>query len=353
MSTRSRSYIGILCLFSLLLLLAQSSSAFAPTISTTNTKPASTRLALATDANNGGDTPHQATSSPIIIAMTREEGKNEKLRKQLTQQLLADNDNDNNNNPTAVDIVELPCIAHADGPDYDQLAERLTSQPWDYVTVTSPEAARVLASAWNALSTTTEAPLPAVAAVGKATEATLQRAGIPVAFCPSKATAKVLVQELPDLSPSSQEADPAAATTVLYPASARAPTTLQDGLAARGFAVTRLNTYDTVTATWTSEQLATAQQTTIVCVASPSSIQGWLSNLGSTGGGQQQDVVSSLLAACIGETSAQACRELGFEESQIFFPDKPGIEGWAKSVQEALDSLAETTSHSNSSFMTA
>ena len=268
-------------------------------------------------------------TSPIIIAMTREQGKNEKLRKQLVQQLVTDNPG----NP-AVDIQEVPCIAHADGPDYDQLGDRLLGDHWDYVTVTSPEAARVLASAWHwnkdDAETATTKRAPAVAAVGKATETALERAGIPVAFCPSKATAKVLVKELPALPRDDQMT-----TTVLYPASAQAATTLQDGLAARGnFDVTRLNTYDTVTATWTDEQMAIAQQTTIICVASPSSIKGWLSNVGATAQPSRQ-----LLAACIGETSAQACRELGFDESQIFYPEKPGIPGWVDAVQEALDSI--------------
>ena len=41
--------------------------------------------------------------------------------------------------------------------------------------------------------------------------------------------------------------------------------------------------------------------------------------------------------ACIGETSARACEDLGF--SSVFFPDKPGIPGWAASVRDAVASL--------------
>jgi uroporphyrinogen-III synthase len=259
---------------------------------------------------------------PVVIALTREEGNNEKLRQQLIQQLQAANKLD------SVEIVELPCIAHADGPDYDKLQNTLTSQCWDYVTITSPEAARVLASAWS-FDAFVNHPIPAVAAVGKATEDALKEAGIPVAFCPSKATAKVLVQELPKNQ---------AAATVLYPASARAETTLQDGLAERDFAVTRLNTYDTVTATWTDEQKSKAAQAKIVCVASPSSIKGWLANTHGE---------PAFLVACIGETSAQACRKLGIAEDQIFFPEKPGIPGWADSIQYALESLSASSSDSS------
>ncbi|CAB9512260.1 Uroporphyrinogen-III Synthase [Seminavis robusta] len=279
--------------------------------------------------------PYQSSSSsfveeegdPILIALTREEGKNDKLRHQLTQQLLESNDDDSQHHKN-VQIVELPCIAHADGPDFDKLQDTLINQPWDYVTITSPEAARVLASAWSQ-DAFGDHPVPKVAAVGKATQETLTQAGIPVAFCPSKATAKVLVKELPAVT----------STRVLYPASARAQTTLQDGLAARGFKVTRLNTYDTVTAMWTDEQTKLAAKTQIVCVASPSSIKGWLANSNAS------SPPFSFAAACIGETSAKACRELGFEEDQIFYPDKPGIPGWVQAVQEALEAThpASTT----------
>lgn len=41
--------------------------------------------------------------------------------------------------------------------------------------------------------------------------------------------------------------------------------------------------------------------------------------------------------ACIGETTATAARELGWEEARIFYPkENPGIDGWAAAVQAAL-----------------
>ena len=116
----------------------------------------------------------------------------------------------------------------------------------------------------------------------------------------------------------------------MYPASARAQTTLQDGLAARGFLVTRLNTYDTVTATWTDEQKEASKKVKIACFASPSSIKGWLSNT---------DGNKDVLVACIGETSATACRGHDWPESQIFYPDSPGLDGWIDSISEAADNV--------------
>lgn len=244
-------------------------------------------------------------TSPLVVALTREEGKNDKLRRELSS-LLGDD----------IIVHELPCIAHADGEDFDKLGPELR-RGWDYVAVTSPEAARVLAQAWGE----GEFPVPSVAAVGGATQATLEKFGIAVDFCPSKATAATLVDELPAKGDK---------TTVLYPASAKAQSTLQDGLKARGFVVSRLNTYDTITASWDSEEHDIAQTVHVACFGSPSSVKGWLKNT---------DNKKEVLAACIGETSADACRKHEWDESKIFYPEKPGISGWAASVKEALETI--------------
>ena len=238
--------------------------------------------------------------SSNLIALTREDGKNGKLKKALSG---------------SFDTVEIPCIAHANGPDMECLPQRL-QESWDYVIVTSPEAAKVVAGAWDAVA---ENP-PPVAAVGKATGETLKQYGIDVCFTPSKATAATLVVELPGEVP----------CRVLYPASCKAKPTLQDGLTKRGFEVVRLNTYDTVTASWTDEEKEKARRCSVACFASPSSVVGWLRNT---------DNNRSVLAACIGETSATECRAQGWSDEQIFFPEKPGIDGWVRAVEEATQSL--------------
>jgi len=267
--------------------------------------------------NSDKESASSQSSAPISIALTREEGKNDKLRAALeaSSKLLDSTHN--------IQIYELPCIAHADGSDYDQLASTLHSTPWTYVAVTSPEAARVLISAWT--DAVRDAP-PPVCAVGKATVEVLEQHDIPVVFCPSKATATTLVAELPGQ----------AGDTVLYPASQRAKQTLEEGLRQRGFHVTRLNTYDTVTANWQEIDTSRAAQCQIACFASPSAIKGWLHNTKDETNKNQPRMVK---AACIGETSAQACRELGWSEENIFYPDQPGIEGWVEAVEQAVASL--------------
>lgn len=288
------------------------------------------RLSQATpdlDMTEGGS----VVSSQVIIALTREKGKNEKLRKALlSNKRIARISQESG---LTLQICELPCIEHADGPDTEKLARLLvaSSNTFDYVAITSPEAASVFANAWIKAE---RPPLGAVAAVGKATQEALVEFDIEVAFVPSKATATTLVDELPLSNAAVNEGR---ATTVLYPASAKAQDTLQSGLEERGFLVLRLNTYDTITASWTPDQTSLAQSTNnlVVCFASPSAVKSWLINTASSDKPRP-------MASCIGETSASACMNNEWEEKNIFFPEKPGVDGWASAVADALE-LVEST----------
>ncbi len=265
-------------------------------------------------------------SSRIVVALTREKGKNDKLRN-----LLLSNERIGHIREIAgynIQVHELPCIEHADGPDSGKLSPTLLTSQFDYIVITSPEAASVLASAWIDAG---RPQLGMVAAVGKATEETLTQFGIDVAFVPSKATAVTLVKEL---LPSTIAVDEGRATTVFYPASAKAQDTLQTGLEERGFNVLRLDTYDTVPASWNAEQILLAQSATVACFASPSAVKAWLKNTADF-------KTPRALASCIGETSATACKKHRWKEENIFFPENPGVDGWAMAVADALDSVAK------------
>ncbi|VEU42998.1 unnamed protein product [Pseudo-nitzschia multistriata] len=276
-------------------------NAFVPRSSCLSSKSIQTATAIA------------ASNKPIVVTLTREDGKNTKLRRKIEE---------NTQLMEQIDILEMPCIAHADGPDYERLSSTLLSERWDFVAVTSPEAAKVLASAWDAVR---DNPL-SVVAVGKATEKSLKDSKIPVSFVPSIATAKTLAKELNPVHETKK-------TSVLYPASAKAKKTLQVDLMARGFDVTRLNTYDTVTATWGDEEKESSRRVEVACFASPSAVEGWLKNTeGNT----------DVFAACIGITSATACREHGWDEKQIFFPEAPGLEGWIDAIQDATEASRNT-----------
>lgn len=66
-----------------------------------------------------------------LVALTREDGKNGKLAARLA--------------PWSVTSFEAPCIAHGVGPDRPALlaALSLPVNSWEFVIVTSPEAAKV------------------------------------------------------------------------------------------------------------------------------------------------------------------------------------------------------------------
>jgi uroporphyrinogen-III synthase len=115
---------------------------------------------------------------------------------------------------------------------------------FEYVVVTSPEAAAVLLQGWREAGQPT---LRYVASIGKSTSDALRLGGVEVAFEPTKATAGTLAAELPDSLAASSSGQ---GCRVLYPASVKAATTLQDGLAARGFRVARLDTYSTEPSYW-------------------------------------------------------------------------------------------------------
>ena len=96
----------------------------------------------------------------------------------------------------------------------------------------SPEAAAVLLDGWA------EAGKPSglqVASVGSSTSTVLANGGLAPVFEATKATAATLAKEIPPPSPSG--ADGSGLARIFYPASAKATTILQDGLAARGYTI--------------------------------------------------------------------------------------------------------------------
>eukprot|EP00611_Tribonema_gayanum_P006267 TRINITY_DN15563_c0_g1_i1.p1 TRINITY_DN15563_c0_g1~~TRINITY_DN15563_c0_g1_i1.p1 ORF type:complete len:300 (-),score=79.70 TRINITY_DN15563_c0_g1_i1:162-932(-) len=240
------------------------------------------------------------------VALTREAGNNGKL-----EALLA---------AKGIDCVEVPCIAFTDGPDSAQLPQHLASGAYDYVIVTSPESAKVFLQAWDAA----ERPNVSVACVGTATGDALRARGLEPAFTPSRAYGEDLAAEIP--LPPSAAAGEGGAPRVLYPASARAPGTVQEGLEARGFHVVRLNTYDTGAAAWSDADLSNAAHAAVAAFGSPSAVKAWVSHMG----------VEAAAAACIGVTSAKAAKAAGWSDDRIFWPEKPGMPGWAQAVEEAL-----------------
>lgn len=205
------------------------------------------------------------------VLLTRELGKNDKLQTALS--------------PYGLTCMELPLIEHSDGPDKSRLPGLLATKAFDWVAVTSPEAAAVFLEAWEEAGK----PFVRIAVVGGGTGEILQAGGVVPAYTATKSTAKVMGSELPKL--------PGGDNTVLYPASVRASRDLQDSLATSGFTVTRLDTYNTSSvASVPPYLLEAAKEAEVVTFGSPSAVKAWVSLVGI-------DLASQHLSVCIGSTS--------------------------------------------------
>ncbi|CAH8361458.1 unnamed protein product [Eruca vesicaria subsp. sativa] len=250
------------------------------------------------------------SSSSLIpqVVVTRESGKNKQIIKALEKR--------------GISSLELPLIQHARGPDFDRLASVLSDKSFDWIIITSPEAASVFLEAWKAASS----PKVKVGVVGAGTARIFQDAvqaaegALHVAFTPSKATGKVLASELPE--------NVGKSSSVLYPASIKASNEIEEGLCRRGFDVLRLNTYTTVPVQSVDAMLLQqALSAPVLSAASPSAIRAWKNLI-------QNEEQWSNNVACIGETTASAARRLGFKK--VYHPENPGLEGWVESIMEAL-----------------
>ncbi|ONL94372.1 Uroporphyrinogen-III synthase chloroplastic [Zea mays] len=139
---------------------------------------------------------------PPDVVVTREQGKNARLISALEK---------HNVHP-----LELPLIKHVEGPDTDRLLDVLRNDKFDWIIVTSPEAAAVFLQGWKAAGS----PKVRVAVVGEGTARVFHEVSesddqsLELAFSPSKALGKVLASELPRSNRNSCK--------VLYPASAKA-----------------------------------------------------------------------------------------------------------------------------------
>lgn len=233
------------------------------------------------------------------VALTRELGANDKLRGLLS----------------GIDCVELPCLSFVDGEDLPSLPMSISK--FDIIVLTSPQAARVFIHAWKQIGM----PSVKIATVGKGTSAVLIKHGVSPAFEPSDATGESLAAELPE----------SLGKSVLYPSSSIADNKLVVGLEKRGFAVKRLNTYNTSPSSWTTEQHELAKAMPVVTFASPSTVKIWTERVG-----------NQALAVVIGPTSAKSARELGY--TRIYCPEgSKGLVPWAALVRRAVEDYNAST----------
>ena len=261
-----------------------------------------------------------AVGSPRAF-LTREKGANHQIQHLLESRGVATD--------------ELPCIAFQKTAGYDALcailadsAKAVDHYPW--TVITSPAAAGFFAEAWAETRDECSAHMPTtrIASVGAGSAKVLEAAGLAVDFLPSKADGKTLAAELPALELANAES-----SSVLFPSSELAADVIADGLASRGIRTRRINTYTTAPAPWSAAELSRAQAARVVTFGSPSAARIWAERAG-----------IAAAAVCIGEMTAAAARECGFQE--VFVPSRPigdrttMIEAWAACCAQAVSENA-------------
>ncbi len=219
------------------------------------------------------------------VVLTRDQKKDRPLARRLEE--------------AGVPYVGVPLLKHAPGPDHAKLPH-LLREGWDWVMVTSPTAAAFVLAAWEKAGK----PDVRAAAIGEGTARVLQAGGMPVSHTSSKAYGSHLASGLG--SPG----------RVLWPTSTLAGGEMEKNLTRRGFTLTRLDVYLTLPRELSEDEKRTLTTATVAALASPSAVRAWA---GATRARPP--------TAAIGRVSAQAAIDAGFE--QVWFPDNPGIEGWA------------------------
>ena len=240
--------------------------------------------------------------------------------------------------------VEIPCIEHGPGAEVEKLAKHLQEsyEKYLYILITSPESAHVFVREWKAIGS--PLPIAPLAVVGASTAVALRNEGLDPAFVPTKSNGVTLASELPidgkNIPSSSTDLE------VLYPASEKASNDIAKELAKRNVKVVRVNTYTTRPASWSDTMTQAAiSDVHVAAFGSPSAVKAWKANLSQNT--HEKDInedtkeesirgVKTILAACIGETTARACREEGVGK-MVFCGGKPGMDGWLKAVLEALE----------------
>ncbi len=208
------------------------------------------------------------------------------------------------------DVFAVPVVAFEPPEDWTPLDEALAREDaYDWLVVTSPHAAGVLASrpAWDTLR---RRPTPAVAAVGPRTAVRLAGFGVRASLVAEEAGAAGLARALAQRV---GKADGSlAGLRFLWPHSDRARRELPDALRTAGATVTEVVAYRTVPAEPTTagafRRLLERGEIDAVTFMSPSSAHGLAHVLGCA---ELSVLARHALVASVGPTTSEALRELG------------------------------------------
>jgi uroporphyrinogen III methyltransferase/synthase len=160
-----------------------------------------------------------------------------------------------------------------------------------------------------------------VAAVGPASADALRMTGVEPDLVPAEHWAQGLIEVFPDRDPVPSNG------RVLFPCADQAPSTIPDGLADKGWEVTRVEAYRTVALSAPDpELLAQVARADALTFTATSSVKAYL-NLRTSDGAA---VPIPPLVVCIGPTTAANARELGMTDV---------VEAWGASAHGMVEVL--------------
>ena len=200
----------------------------------------------------------------------------------------------------------------------------------DWVIVTSPHAVEAMAAALGRAGIDPAGNGPRWAAVGGATRRALRSIGVTPAVVPGRSTGADLAASMPDL----------ADAIVLLPRSDLADDDLPRRFTDRGARVRAVVAYRTRTAPPSARdglRGALALRPSVVVVASPSAVRGWLELARAIG---EEPAVRAIPLVAIGPTTASAARDQ--QLTVIAEAGSPAPAAVADATAEAVRTLEET-----------
>ncbi len=256
----------------------------------------------------------QGSTPRATVAVTREIGRNRPLIEQLEARGLG--------------VVEVSLIEVVEPDDggaaLRAVAESLAEYRWVVLTSVNGVEALDRALAEVGRSWPSETGLPTeVAAVGPATAAAATACGMPVRLVGPAATAESLVAAFPPAPRSAARHRP-----VLAPLAALAGSTIEDGLAAKGWPVVRVQAYQT-RAPLTDDVAALDSSglghgpIDLVAFFSPSAVDRWVDRFG-----------SASTAVCIGPATAARAKARGL--SSIVMAEPHSEAGVLRAIEELV-----------------
>lgn len=215
-------------------------------------------------------------------------------------------------------VIEMPLIAIEEpedsGRERDEVLQRL--ETFDWIVVTSPNGAeRVAPFLEAAVAADDTMPLPRIAVVGEATERTLGRRADLVA---SPARGAVLVGQFPDRRDG-------ASSQVLVVQGDLADDTVVDGLAAKGWSVSRVVAYRTVQLHPGAGAGDEVRSADVLFLASGSAASAWYGAFGAT-------TPSTVIT--IGPSTTAVARRLGLEVSAT--ADEPTVVAMVETAERII-----------------